>query len=60
LWLVRRLFNRMRSREPLPGSLITAELWGALHAPWAYFATRRQARERALLPLTNAPALSAE
>jgi len=43
-WLVRRLIKRMFARDPLPGPLIVAELEGALHAPWAYVATYRQAR----------------
>jgi glycosyltransferase involved in cell wall biosynthesis len=47
-WLVRRLVNRMRHRDSLPADLIVAELRGASHSPWAYFATQRQARERML------------
>ena len=46
-WLVRRLFSSGRQRDQLPGDLILAELRGAWHAPWAYFATRREMRQRA-------------
>jgi hypothetical protein len=46
-WLVRRLFNGLTRRDQLPTDLILAELRGAWTAPWAYFATRREMRQRA-------------
>ncbi|MGQ0641089.1 MAG: glycosyltransferase [Gemmatimonadaceae bacterium] len=55
LWLVRRFVNRMRGRDPLPGPLIAAELRGTLHAPWAYFATKRQARDRLRAAPSSSP-----
>jgi glycosyltransferase involved in cell wall biosynthesis len=38
-WLLARLFNRLIGRLHVPLSLVWAEVWGALHAPWAYRAT---------------------
>ena len=38
-WLLARLFNRLIGRLQFPLSLVWAEVWGALHAPWAYRAT---------------------
>lgn len=45
-WYLGRLVKRMRKRDTLPVPLIVSELWGACHAPWAYFATYKQARSR--------------
>lgn len=44
-WLLARLFRRLRRKTRFPLGLIWAEIWGALHAPWAYRATYRQDRE---------------
>lgn len=44
-WLLHRLAGAVLRRERFPLSLILAEWWGALHAPWAYFATYRHDRE---------------
>jgi glycosyltransferase involved in cell wall biosynthesis len=46
-WLVARLARRALGREPLPASLLWAELWGATHAPWAFFRTQMGARATA-------------
>ena len=43
-WLLARLVRRLLGREPLPASLLLAELWGAVHAPWAYLSTHRHDR----------------
>jgi glycosyltransferase involved in cell wall biosynthesis len=40
-WLIGRPARRLFAREELPGHLLRAELFGALQAPWAYFATYR-------------------
>ena len=45
-WYVGRLIKRMFKRDTLPAPLLASELWGACHAPWAYFATYMQARSR--------------
>lgn len=45
-WYVGRLIKRMLKRDTLPAPLLISELWGACHAPWAYFATNAQARAR--------------
>jgi glycosyltransferase involved in cell wall biosynthesis len=45
-WLLARLFKRLLGQLHFPLPLIWAELWGALHAPWAYYATC--ARDRAI------------
>ena len=46
LWRVGRLIKRLAKRDTLPAPLIIGELWGACHAPWAYFATYAEARAR--------------
>lgn len=49
-WLVGRAWRRLRGREPLPLTLILAEMLGALRAPLAWLATPRRpqpVRERA-------------
>jgi hypothetical protein len=38
-WLVGSLLRAKPGRTPM---LVTAELWGALHSPWAYWKTYRQ------------------
>jgi GT2 family glycosyltransferase len=43
-WVLRRLVRSYIGRESFPRDLIWAELHGALHAPWAYFATMRSDR----------------
>lgn len=43
-WLFGRLFRRLKRKTHFPLGLIWAEIWGALHAPWAYRAT--YARDR--------------
>jgi glycosyltransferase involved in cell wall biosynthesis len=43
-WLVSRIIGRLRGREPLPMTLLLAELGGALTAPWAYLATHYRDR----------------
>jgi len=43
-WLVGRVFRRLRRCELLPMPLLLAELRGAAHAPWAFFATYRRDR----------------
>jgi glycosyltransferase involved in cell wall biosynthesis len=43
-WLVGRLALRLVGRYHLPLSLLWAELWGALHSPWAYWRTYRHDR----------------
>ena len=43
-WLVGRLVLRLLRRHRLPMRLLWAEVWGALHAPWAYAATYRHDR----------------
>ena len=43
-WLLGRLALSVMGRHRLPPRLIWAELWGATHAPWAYFATYRHDR----------------
>lgn len=40
-WLLGRLVLRLMRRHRLPMSLLWAEVWGALHAPWAYVLTNR-------------------
>lgn len=45
-WLLARLFRRLRRKTRFPLDLIWAEIWGALHAPWAYRATYK--RDRAI------------
>jgi glycosyltransferase involved in cell wall biosynthesis len=45
-WYVGRLIKRMLKRDTLPAPLLISELWGACHAPWAYFATYAQMRSR--------------
>lgn len=50
-WLLARLVNRLRGRLRFPLALVWAEMWGALHAPWAYVATHRHDRRlRSALP----------
>ncbi len=44
-WLLARLINRLIGRLHFPLSLVWAELWGALHAPWAYWATYQTIRK---------------
>jgi len=44
-WLVGRIYHRLRRRELLPMPLLLAELWGAVHAPWAFIATSRNDRQ---------------
>ena len=44
-WLLARLFLRLRRKTRFPLGLIWAEIWGALHAPWAYRATYRRDQE---------------
>ena len=43
-WLLARLFLRLRRKTRFPLGLIWAEIWGALHAPWAYRATYERDR----------------
>ncbi len=43
-WLVGRVYHRFRRRELLPMRLLLAELWGAMHAPWAFISTYRSDR----------------
>lgn len=43
-WLLARLFQRLIGRLDFPLGLVWAELWGALHAPWAYWATYKLPR----------------
>lgn len=44
-WLLARLFNRLIGRLHFPLSLVWAELWGALHAPWVYWTTYQTIRK---------------
>ncbi len=46
VWLVGRSVRCLFIRGPLPRTMVWAELWGALHAPWAYRATRNEDRRR--------------
>jgi glycosyltransferase involved in cell wall biosynthesis len=49
-WLLARLLGSATGKLDFPVSLSCAEVWGALHAPWAYLATYRadrRAREAA-------------
>ena len=43
-WLAGRLVLRLLGRHRLPMQLLWAEVWGALHAPWAYVMTYRHDR----------------
>ena len=43
-WLLGRLGLALLGRHRLPARLVWAELWGAMHAPWAYLATYRHDR----------------
>ena len=43
-WLVGRLVLGLFRRHRLPLRLLWAEMWGAIHSPWAYFETYRHDR----------------
>jgi glycosyltransferase involved in cell wall biosynthesis len=43
-WLAGRVVLGLLGRHPMPLRLLWANLWGALHAPWAYAATYRNGR----------------
>jgi O-antigen biosynthesis protein len=43
-WLMARLVRRLLRRSAFPLRLIWAEIWGAMHSPWAYVATYRSDR----------------
>lgn len=43
-WLVARFVRSAIGQLPFPIALTWAEVWGALHAPWAYIATYRYDR----------------
>ena len=43
-WLVARLVRSATGQLSFPVALTWAEVWGALHAPWAYVATYRHDR----------------
>ena len=43
-WLIRRVVRSSIGKGSLPGSLVRAELVGALQAPWAYLATYSEDR----------------
>ena len=45
LWLLGRIPRRFLRRERMPIPYLASELWGALHAPWGYFRSRRRDRE---------------
>lgn len=57
-WLAGRIVRRLARREPLPMSLLLAELWGAVHSPVAWSAARWSDRRirRAAPPPTSPPA----
>jgi len=44
-WLLGRFGLALLGRHRLPARLVWAELWGAMHAPWAYVATCRHDRQ---------------
>lgn len=51
-WLIRRIPRRFLRRERMPLPYIAAELWGAMHAPFAYlgtYARDRKLRRRSLM-----------
>ena len=50
-WLVGRVVRRLLLREPMPLALQVCEWWGALHGPWAYYATYKN--DRAIRKRTN-------
>ncbi|HUF30207.1 MAG TPA: glycosyltransferase [Gemmatimonadaceae bacterium] len=55
-WLIGRIPRRFLRRERMPLPYIAAELWGAIHAPFAYLATYardRRLRRRSLLERTQ-------
>lgn len=43
-WLAGRIVLGLLGRHSMPPRLLWANLWGALHAPWAYVATHRDGR----------------
>ena len=43
-WLVGRAVRHLLRREPMPLALQACEWWGALQAPWAYYATYKNDR----------------
>jgi glycosyltransferase involved in cell wall biosynthesis len=43
-WVIKRVFSRKLRKDGFPSALRRAELYGALHAPWAYMATMRNDR----------------
>jgi glycosyltransferase involved in cell wall biosynthesis len=44
-WVIARFARGLAGRARFPLNLLWAELWGALHAPWAYRATYRRDRQ---------------
>lgn len=54
-WLFRRIWRRLRKREPLPLQLCLVELAGAAVGPWTYMLSRRRAK-RLVAAAAEAPA----
>lgn len=44
-WLLARLFKCLIGRLHFPLNLVWAEVWGAMHAPWAYWATYKKCKD---------------
>jgi GT2 family glycosyltransferase len=55
-WLLARLYCCLSGQLRFPLRLVWAELWGALHAPWAYWLTYRGTKKGEKFPNLLIPA----